>query len=293
MKFLPLTTVAIMSECDPSIEDAELAYKYLKRLVREHPSNGMLWLRFGDFLYREWNAPGKTLSAYEEAQRLLPHLDLRLQLGRALVNSGRDAEGLRLLSEYAQENPLPHAFTILAFNHIKMQNFSKARECARTAIGLEQDFDEAHYLLGEAFYRDRSLGVDDRFQQSCNSFRSALGISPDYHLAWRGLGQILVENEETRGEGIDALRKAITLDKEDGWSMLYLANALWSAGRLEEADDSYKMAILAFPDYPECKKWYAEFLRSGNKVIDKGSPSHGQLSMGTTRGDAAPEETEN
>ncbi|REJ91688.1 MAG: hypothetical protein DWQ35_14045, partial [Planctomycetota bacterium] len=59
-----------------------------------------------------------------------------------------------------------------------------------------------------------------------------------------------------------ALRTAIDLNPEDGWAMVFLANALWRTDHSEEADLWYRRAIDAFPEYEEMKKWYAQFLRS-------------------------------
>lgn len=237
-------------------------HKTLSDRVKEHPEDGQGWLEFANFLFDHWDAPAKTAHAYERAQRLLPHLDLRLHHGTALVNAGRAQEGIDLIKEQLSKKPTSYGYCMLAQNLINLGLFSEAREAAKKAIELEPDFDEAHFFLGEAYRKDDALDKRCRIVAAVEHFREALRLDPKVSATWHSLGVTLIESGEEVEQGMDALRRAISLNPDDGWSMLSLANFLWRRGVLGEAEHFFKRSIAAFPDFDKPRQMYADFLHS-------------------------------
>jgi len=230
-----------------------------KQALAERPRDGKLWLEWADFQHDECIDPEDTLEAYENAQQLLPDMDLRLSLGEALVYAGRVDEGFAMLHSYVEEYPRTDAYCILAHVLIQEERYGEARQALKAAIKIEPGFEEAYCLMGDA------IRVESR-REAARYYREALERDPQYQPAWRELGSALLFEEETLSEGIDALRVALSLNPEDGWTMAYLANGLWKAGDLEGAEAYYRKGMEAFPDFPQMREWYADFLRSQGRA---------------------------
>ena len=236
---------------DPLLEKARA---YRVRLA-DDSENGSLWIEYGDFVQKNFEMPDEVVRAYAKAAELLPNQDLRLRLGDAYVRAGKQEEGLSLIQESLAENPRSHGFCFLAAAYLRLGNYASAEHAAEEAVRYDPDFEEAYYLLGEAT-RKRSRKV------AIACYRAAIERDAQYALAWQALGRELAAADSTLDEAIVALRTAIDLNPEDGWAMVFLANALWRTDHSEEADLWYRRAIDAFPEYEEMKKWYAQFLRS-------------------------------
>jgi O-antigen biosynthesis protein len=228
----------------------------LKKATDEHPDDGSAWLAFATFLDEESDNPAMVVRAYERAQELLPQKDLRLQLGTAYVNKGEDERGFGMLRRAAEERPRSEAFCFLSDACLRRGRAQDAEQAARRAIQLEPEFEEAYYLLGNALKNHRR-------DEAIDAYRVALSLDDKYALAWQALGRELLASGDIRS-GMEALQKAVSLDSDDIWSHVYLANALWRLGRLDQADAQYRAAIALDPDSSQLNKWYEEFLDANN-----------------------------
>jgi len=137
--------------------------------------------------------------------------------------------------------------------------YDKAQVACETALTYDNNFEEAYYLLGEACKKN------DR-ERAISNYRKAINIDNNYQLAWQGLGRELVANIAIMDEGIEALKKAILMDDKDGWAKIFLANALWRIGKINEADKQYQSALKAFPEYPKFREFYNEFLKRKDRT---------------------------
>jgi tetratricopeptide (TPR) repeat protein len=232
-----------------------------RRLREEQPENGEMWFEYARFLRDQCDNPDLTAKAFEKAQQYLPDQDLRLWLGSAYANAGEFDRGISLLQAYVQEKPCAHGYVFLSEALRQADRIEEAKKSLETAISIEPTFEEPYFLLGR-------LVKEDSRETALNYFRKAISIDPDYQLAWHELGATLIKEEDTLEEGIEALRRAISLNPEDGWSHECLAIAFRKAGKLEDADAEYKRAIEAYPDYSLFKEYYADFLAIRNEELD-------------------------
>ena len=229
--------------------------KTIKEKLIEYPEDGYLWLEYGDFLHDECDNPAKTVRAYRNAARLLEDKDLRLRLGVAYDRAGQTEKGILTIKESLDENPRANGYCILADVYLKNNMFMEAQSACEKAIEMDPHFEEAYYLMGEALKLESP-------ERAIECYRKAIEFDPAYQLSWHALGRELAGRMESIEEGIEALRIAVELDPQDGWAQITLANALWRKGQIHEADEWYKSAIEVYPDYPEFRKWYNQFLKS-------------------------------
>jgi tetratricopeptide (TPR) repeat protein len=225
----------------------------LQKRLQQNPNDGLLWLAYAEFLDEECDNPKKACHAFERAQQLLPDVDLRLRIGAGYDKAGEFERGVALIQESLKETPRPSGYCVLADVFLRNDMYYEAIHACQKALELNQDYEEAYYLLGEAVRHSSR-------ERAIQYYRQAIMRDPDYQLAWQALGRELVAGKDTIEDGILALRRAIELNPEDGWARIFLANALARLGRNDEADESYKAAIAAFPEYLAFRTWYAEFL---------------------------------
>ena len=230
----------------------------LKIELKKNTNSGLLWLEYADFLDQECDNPQKTIEAYKKAQRLLPNKDLRLKLGSAYDSAGYTAKGISIINECIQDKPSTPGYCILANVYLKNDMFQEAISSCKKALDIDQNYEEAYYLLGEAIKYKSS-------EEAIEYYRKAIDLDNEYQLAWQALGRELIANKKSINEGIVALRKAIEIDPEDGWAIIFLANALWRIGKIGEADKQYQIALRTFPEYPEFREFYKEFIQNTEK----------------------------
>jgi tetratricopeptide (TPR) repeat protein len=247
--------------------------------VKTYPQSGKRWLTYADFLHDECDDAKETVRAYEKASELLPSMDLRLRLGAACVDAGEVERGLSLIKSSLAETPRAHGYCILANAYLKCERDLEAEQACRQAIRLEEENEEAHFLYAEAV-RKRSRSDAIRY------YRIAVQLDPQYQVAWSALGREMIADATSRREGVRCLGRAIELNPNDGWSRVYMANALWRLGDSERAESEYKAAIKAFPAYADVYVWYAEFLESQERPEE--AAAQRRLSKELTGGGAAP-----
>jgi tetratricopeptide (TPR) repeat protein len=240
------------------------------RLIAEQPNNGNVWLDYAQFLEKECDNPELVVTAYENVQRLRPQVDCRAKLGTALVRAGRPEEGLSLLQARARENPTAPVYSALGSALLKMEQFASSRAAFEKAIELEPEFEEAHYLLGEAIRMDPAYPQDEKWTQGLAAYREAVRLDGNYQLAWQALGLLLSKKSQTLAEGIAALDRAVALDPADGWSYIFLANAYWKSENIDKANQCYIAAINAFPGDQYFQDCYREFLDSLESLAPQG-----------------------
>lgn len=235
--------------------DTELKKKLdeFQSKLKQDPNNGLLWYEYGNFLDEEFDSPDKTVHALEKAQELLPNVDLRPRIGESYDRAGEFEKAISIIQESINQNPQSSAYCMLANVYIRNDMYNYAVSACEKALELDPYYEEAYYLLGNAVRHNAR-------ERAIQYYRDAIRLDPEYQLAWQALGRELIAQKSTIEEGILALRKAIALNSEDGWAWIFLANALARKGNNAEADKAYREAIAAFPDYPDFRRWYDQFL---------------------------------
>jgi len=261
-KDAPLTKIVMTEE--ESAHDREISLKLdvMRAELKNHPADGERWVAYGDFIVKHFCDVREAIRAFERAAELLPRWDNRVRLGEALVLSGKTEEGLATMRASIAEKPRSSAYCILASVYANLDMLEKARTACEEAIELDENCEEAYYLLAE-YSRKQSR------EEAIGLYRKAIEIDPDYELAWQGLGSLLTGTDNTLREGIDALKKAVELNSGDGWAWVFLANAYWKADELDDAEDCYQRAIAAYPDYEDIRRWHDQFLAAREQERDE------------------------
>ena len=256
-----------MSHDAQTTSHLSLQYDRLKKLVAEHPGYGRLWYEYAVFLHDKYDAPAEALKALEIAQSLCPDKDLRLRLGDVLIQSGMKKKGLRKVCQYVGSNRTAFSYRVLAMHLIDMKKRRRARKFLKKAIVLDHLNKESYYLFGEL------TSLDSR-QDSIPYYRKALCIDPDYQLAWRALGYMLLADPESRDEGLVALRRAIELDPNDAWTAMSLGVGYRLAGQPEQAEYYYRIANDLCPEDELYRSYFNAYLsdleeKTGRKPATK------------------------
>jgi protein O-mannosyl-transferase len=129
----------------------------------------------------------------------------------------------------------------------------------RKALDLDPHNEEAHWNLG-CVYKGR--GKVDAAEKH---LRRAIEIDPKLARAYAELGHLLVGQKDRFKEATSVLRRAVKYNFDDGWSMAYLAYALWRLRRLKEADEQYRRLIELWPNEALPYWCYGDFLASERK----------------------------
>lgn len=228
---------------------------YFKEQLKRNSEDPSLWLKYAKFLDEECDSPVELINAIKKIQNLLPNKDMRLQLGDANICAGNFDIGIKQIQEYLSENKNAEGFCILSEAFRKSNQKNKAIKACEDALRIDPDYEEAYYLLGE-------LVKDSSKEKAIKYYKKAINLDQNYFLAFAALGRELIETSDYLQDGIKYLKIAYSLDSEDGWNTLYLANAYWKINDFAQAEKMYKKSISLFPEFDKPRKWYADFLDS-------------------------------
>jgi Flp pilus assembly protein TadD len=133
-----------MSDFNPPGRKLLLKRRRYRRLLRQDPGNGELWLKYARFLHTEFNDPREAVAALMRAERFFPERDLSLRIGDALSQCGEVKKGLRRMYQFLKSNPKPFGYRVLARHLISEGKHRKARRLLRRALLLEPQNAETH-----------------------------------------------------------------------------------------------------------------------------------------------------
>jgi tetratricopeptide (TPR) repeat protein len=223
----------------------------LSRAVEADPDDGEAWFRLGRYLLDETNNAKAAARAFEQANAKLPDQDLRLFLGKAYFEAGETQKGLGLLRQHVHERPTAAGMCMLANALMKVNESAETERWLKDALRLDPDFEEPYYLMGEF--------LAEKFpDQAVHFYREAIKRDPDYQMAWRDLGALLLRDPATLNQALESLKRAVALSPEDPWAAAFLGKAYWKNGQMDEAEGSYARAIELEPDDPLFLDWYIQ-----------------------------------
>ncbi len=184
-----------------------------------------------------------TASAFADAGRGAEAIELLDQAGQAgtasspaspavlakraevLAKLGRESEakeGFEKLAEASTEATLA-----VSQAYLRMERYRDAIPLLETVVGAKADFAPAFFLLGSA--RER-LG---EHAEAVVAFRRALEIAPNFHAALNYLGYLWADRGENLDEALKLIRRAVTLDPENG---AYVDSLGWAHYQLKQYD---------------------------------------------------------
>jgi tetratricopeptide (TPR) repeat protein len=111
-------------------------------------------------------------------------------------------------------------------------------------IRLQPDIPEAYVNLGLVYYAEAKFAESDRALSTANKLRPGMrGVS-----LWLGIDELKLHRAE---RGVTLLREAVREAPSDKSAQSWLGNALWDAGRTDEALLQLTHATRLFPDDPD------------------------------------------
>jgi tetratricopeptide (TPR) repeat protein len=224
------------------------------------------------FAYQELGSHDKAIATFEEAHKLAPndatitaylaqaHLsakkfsaaidvarkgraqdadDLRFARleAQALRQSGKADEAVSLLQEYVRKQAdRPESYVALAQLYsdakrggeaVKVLQDAQSKFPGDTTIGFE---------LGAVFDKQK------KFSDAESAFRQVLSKEPDNAPALNYLGYMLAERGERLGESVDFLKKALSIEPENGSYLDSLGWAYYKSDRLDLAAENLRRA---------------------------------------------------
>ena len=118
---------------------------------------------------------------------------------------------------------------------------------------------QAWFGLGEALARNYDRTGDPRaWEESCRSYRQAVALKPDFHMAHNNLGNLLA-GQGRFAEALDAYTRALKGKPDSAVISDNRAGMLWELGRPSEAIGAAELALRWQPDYTPARLSLAEF----------------------------------
>jgi len=237
--------------------DEARAVQLLRTALQARPREVVLYHALGQLLSQQrsprWQ---EVVTCYTAARVLRP--DLGVALAEALVQSGRDREGLDLLARLAVEkadNPFVHFRRgyVLA----EKGDPKGALAAFNAALNLAPTDGLAHYNRGVAL---KALG---KVEEATEAYRQTIRLSPGLAHAHNNLA-VSLHGMGKVDEAITEYRRAIALDARLAQAHHNLGAALHSQGKTEDAVRELREAIRLDPDLVQ-----AHYVL-GNALRDKG-----------------------
>jgi tetratricopeptide (TPR) repeat protein len=236
-----LFEAAIASEEAGQSAKALRLYEQASTIDPDAPHVGLRW---ASLLYFE----GRWKDSIRVARQIIKRRP-RVYLAHRLIASSYDKLGRLLLAERFYKQSLgikqcPISWVLLSSVLGRLNRQEEAEECLRKALKVDPNYEEAHFNLG---YIYRLKGKSTLAEKH---LRRAIELDRKYSLAYAELGQLLSgsgRNDKTR-ESVRLLTKAVGYDPDDGYSRAYLANGLWTLGRLKAAEEQYRKLMELWPD---------------------------------------------
>ena len=160
--------------------------------------------------------------------------DLRLARlhAQALRQSGQPDRAVAILQEIVAKAERPVAYVALAQVY---QDTNRAADAVRT---LEQARAKFPSELSIPFELGAVLEKQKRFADAEVAFRQVLSINPEYAPALNYLGYMLADRGERLDESVGMIKKALTIDPENGSYLDSLGWAYFKGNQLDLAADS-------------------------------------------------------
>ncbi|MEO8191648.1 MAG: tetratricopeptide repeat protein [Acidobacteriota bacterium] len=260
-------------------DDCQRARQLDANLPEVHVTLGQLLTRTG--------RPADAVAEFQSALALQPDsVEALLGLGNALERGGRAAEAEAAVRRAIALQPAYWAsYNQLGTYQYNAGRFAEAAAQYERVVALTPDNVRGWNNLGGAWYQagnfdkardafQKSLAVKPNdgassnlgtlefflghYREAAQAFEEATKLTPANHLYWNNLGDARRWTPELRGSAADAYSRALSLanqtldvNSKDVSAHLTAANTLAKTGRIQQAREHMKQALLLGPDDPD------------------------------------------
>ncbi len=174
--------------------------------------------------------------------------------GARLINEGRPAEAIPLLTRAIQVDPgVAASYHDLGVALMSAARLEQAAEAFAAAVRLDPGMATAHHFLG-CIFDNQSLEA-----KAIAAYRAAIALKPDLAAAQLRLGELYLMRG-LRGESVAAFRAAAAAAKGSAWGRVAEARALDASGASNEALAAMRAAVEADPDGVEARVFLGKLL---------------------------------
>ena len=170
--------------------------------------------------------------------------DAHLNLGNALIEAGRNEEGLAASRVAVEQRPeSADAHSNLALAQTNLEQFEAAGESLRRALELDPRHKSALQNTAEMH---RKQG---RHEEAVEAYQTVLARDRGYALAYAGMGDALFHLQRYR-EAVDSLQEAVTLQPNLPMAsklQVLMGRASRELGRLDAAEEHFQLAMAIDP----------------------------------------------
>jgi tetratricopeptide (TPR) repeat protein len=215
-------------------EDLALVYLQLARWL--DPSHPLIEITLAD-LFENMKKYDEAIALFRSVPANSPlKANAEIQLGLALERSDRFEEARAALEGVVAKNP-KDLQAISALGEVLRANekYAEAAEVYTKAIDLLQAPTAANWDL--FFSRGTCFERTKQWAKSEADLKKALELRPDTPAVMNYLGYSWVDQGVNLDEGLDLIRKAVTLRPDDGY---YIDSLGWAYYRLKRYDDAVR-----------------------------------------------------
>ena len=213
-------------------------------IARQKPAHHEPYVELGQALVSSGKTP-QAIAAFEEAKRRKPDsIIATISLADVLTQSGQTAKAILLLTGAINAAPdQPLLWYQLGLAEAKAGHILEAEGAMRKSLTLDPEVAEVHSALAGL------LAAKGARREAENEFRKALEINPDLADALGSLGELVgIQGHFT--DAIYYLRRAIQLTPKAAAPRIKCATALAALGNLDEARTQIDAAIRLDPKLP-------------------------------------------
>jgi len=187
---------------------------------------------------KQW--PEATKVAKEATQKLPEDKNLKLALATQLADEGKGEEGIQTAKSLLKGTPEDREILIsLANIYSRLKRWKDADETLAKADKLSTRPEEKEYiyfLQGAMYERQKKVDLAEQM------FRQVLKQDPNNSMTLNYLGYMLADHNLRLEEALSLIKKAITLDPQNGAYLDSLGWAYFKMGNYDQAEENLRKA---------------------------------------------------
>ena len=197
--------------------------------------------------YREQKQWADATRVAQEAVNKLPNdKTLKLALAQQLADTGKADEGIRMVQGLMKNSP-DDRDTLIGLSQIyaRLRRWKDAEDTLVKADKYSSKPEEKEYiqfLQGSMFERQK------KYDQAEQSFRQVLQIDPNNSMTLNYLGYMMADHNTHLEEALSLIKKAISLDPQNGAYIDSLGWAYFKLGKYDESEEALRKAADKTPN---------------------------------------------